>query len=200
MQNKIIFILILAIFGVIAGGFYLLSQQNAAIYENIYLENAGLLNVIATSTASTTESFVKEADQETEEENKTIKKELIYIGKKNPGKNIDIDVVVLKKGGFIIIYENTFEPTGELLAISKYLPKGEHIKVPLRLFREVKNGEVFTAMLHADDGDKIFDLSNDSPVRDNKGEGVYTELVIEDVMLTQEPVDKENENKEESDE
>ena len=108
------------------------------------------------------------------------------MGKKNPGKNIDIDIVILKKGGFVIIYENTFEPTGELLAISKYLSAGEHIKVPLHLFREAKDGEVFTAMLHADDGDKIFDLSKDAPVRNDKGEGVYTELIIENLMPVEE--------------
>ena len=203
MQNKIIFILILTISGVIIGGFYLLTQQKVAEYENIYSEKTELLNVVASSTAGTIENFAKETEQETEQENKenkTVEKELIYIGKKNPGKNIDIDVVMLKKGGFVIIYENTFEPTGELLAISKYLSAGEHIKVPLRLFREAKNGEVFTAMLHADDGDKTFDLSNDSPVRDSKGEGVYTELIIEDLMPIEEFINKEDENGVESEE
>ena len=195
MQNKIIFILIITIFGVIAGGFYLLSQQKITEYENIYLEETGLLT--ATSTASTTENFAKEIEQEPEEDKK-IEKELIYIAKKNPGRNIGIDVVILKKAGFVIIYENTFEPTGELLAISKYLSAGEHTKVPLRLFREAKDGEVFTVMLHADDGDKIFDLSKDAPVRDDKGGGVYTELVIENIMPVPEPVDEEDENEEES--
>ena len=193
MQNKIIFILILAIFGIIAGGFYILTEQKDIEHENIYLEKTGSLN--ATSTASTTENFAKETEQELEKEskeNKKIEKELIYIGKKNPGKNIDIDVVILRKGGFVIIYENTFEPTGELLAISKYLSAGEHVRVPLHLFREAKDGEVFTAMLHADDGDKIFDLSKDVPVRDDKGEGVYTELIIEDFMPNEETVDEED--------
>ena len=190
MQNKIIFILILTIFGVIAGGFYLLSQQKIAEHENIYLEEIGSSNALATSTASTTENFAKEIEPEPEEDKK-IEKELIYIGKKNPGRDIDIDVVILKKGGFVIIYENTFEPTGELLAISKYLSAGEHTKILLRLFREARDGEVFTEMLHADDGDKIFDLSKDAPVRDDKGEGIYTELVIEDIMPSEEAVDEE---------
>ncbi len=190
MQNKIIFILILTIFGVITGGFYLLSQQKIAEHENIYLEEIGSSNALATSTASTTENFAKEIEPEPEEDKK-IEKELIYIGKKNPGRDIDIDVVILKKGGFVIIYENTFEPTGELLAISKYLSAGEHTKILLRLFREARDGEVFTAMLHADDGDKIFDLSKDAPVRDDKGEGIYTELVIEDIMPSEEAVDEE---------
>ena len=189
MQNKIIFILVLIIFGVIAGGFYLLTQQENVVYENIYSEEIESSNVTATGTASMTENFVKETEQELEKESnesKTIEKELIYMGKKNSGKNIDIDIVILKKGGFVIIYENTFEPTGELLAISKYLPKGEHIKVPLRLFREAKDGEVFTVMLHADDGDKIFNLSKDTPVRDSNGEGIYTELIIENLMPVEE--------------
>ena len=186
MQNKIIFILVLIIFGVIAGGFYLLTQQENVVYENIYSEEIESSNVTATGTVSTAENFTKETGQESEEKSKTIEKELIYMGKKNPGKNIDIDIVILKKGGFVIIYENTFEPTGELLAISKYLSAGEHIKVPLHLFREAKDGEVFTAMLHADDGDKIFDLSKDAPVRNDKGEGVYTELIIENLMPVEE--------------
>jgi len=68
MQNKIIFILILTIFGIIAGGFYLLTEQKDIEHENIYSEETGLLN--ATSTASTTENFTKETEQETKEENK----------------------------------------------------------------------------------------------------------------------------------
>lgn len=184
MQNKIIFTLILVITGIITGGFYLLIQQNTAMYNNFYMGEK-LTYTIATSTATTTENNTKEAEQKTEKnikENKTVEKNFIYIGSKNPGKNIDIDVVFLKQEGFVVVYENTFEPTGELLAVSKYLEAGEHVKIPLQLLRKVQDGEVFTAMLHIDDGDKLFSLSDDVPIRDDSGEGVYAQIVIKNFM------------------
>ena len=66
MQNKIIFILVLIIFGVIAGGFYLLTQQENVVYENIYSEEIESSNVTATGTVSTAENFTKETGQESE--------------------------------------------------------------------------------------------------------------------------------------
>ena len=71
---------------------------------------------------------------------------------------------------------------GKLLAISKYLEEGEHFEIPLHLFRETKDGEVFDIMLHADNGDKTFSLIDDLPVRGIGGEGVYTQLIIKNII------------------
>ena len=181
MQNKIIFILIFIILIILGGGFYMFIGPGSVTDKNIYIED-DIGDVIATSTATITEIETKDDELESEEnilEEKTAKKEFIYFEKKAPGNDIEINAVFLKQGGFVVVYENTAVPMGELLAISKYLEVGEHFEIPLHLFRKTKDGEVFTVMLHADDGDKKFDLSKDAPVRDDKGEGVYTELIIE---------------------
>lgn len=176
MQNKIIFTLVVVIIIISVGGFYLLVQPNVRLED----KTAG---VIATSTSTTTEYVAKEIKQEEEyiKKKTTVAKDLIYIGKKNPGKEISIDVVSLKQGGFVVVYENTFEPTGELLAVSEFLDIGEYLKVPLSLVREVEDGEVFTAMLHKDDGDNFFNISDDAPVRNDAGESVHAYLIIEDL-------------------
>ena len=150
--------------------------------ENIYIEDDIGADVIATSTATTTEIETKADELESEEnilEEKTAKKEFIYFEKKAPGSDIEINAVFLKQGGFVVVYENTAVPMGELLAISKYLEAGEHFVVPLHLFRKTKDGEVFDVMLHVDNGDKTFSLVDDKPVRMIDGEGIYTQLVVE---------------------
>lgn len=203
MQNKIIVILILIILGIVGGGFYLITEKKTVVYENIYLEDGVVLDIVATSTATTTDVKIKEIEQKPEEdivEDKETSKEFIYFGQKNPGNDIYIDVVFLKQGGFVIAYENTAEPMGELLAISKYLEVGEYFKIPLHLFRETKDGEIFNVMLHVDNGDKVFSLLDDMPVRGDDGEGVYTQLIIKNIIPAGDSVGEKDENSAESDE
>ena len=191
MQNKIIFTLIFTIIGIVVGGFYLLTRSDIVYNDRVQLSDQSsleLADTIATSTSTTTEG-VAQGTEKDDDENKIIEKDFIYVGKKNSGKDVYIDVVSSKQDCFVVVYENTFEPTGELLAVSDFLNTGEHFRIPLQLIREVKNGEVFTVMLHADDGDKFFNLSNDAPVRDDLGGGVYTYLIIEDIIPIEESDD-----------
>jgi hypothetical protein len=105
----------------------------------------------------------------------------IFAGKQAPGRSLVLDRVVLKNGGYVVVYENTPEPTGEILGTSKYLSAGEHVRVPVILSRDVKNGEVFNAMVHGDNGDKKFDITKDAPLRDRDGNGYFTNIEIQNI-------------------
>ena len=106
MQNKIIFTLIVVIVILGVGGVYLLLQPNTLQPEN------KTTDTFATSTSTTTGYLLEEdgsGEEDFSKEKTVATKDFIYIGKKNPGKEINIDIVSLKQGGFVVIYENTFE-------------------------------------------------------------------------------------------
>ena len=181
MQNKIILILFVTCLGVFAGGMTLLLKQDISIQtddNSTGQENESGITVISSTPISKIENTATTSKSDPE----IVVNNVLYISKKLPGKMITVDLVLLEEDGFIIVYENTFEPTGELLGESIYLPKGEYQKVPIVLSREVHSGESFDAMLHKDNGDRKFNIQDDEPVRDKSGESVFTRIIIQDIV------------------
>ncbi len=85
--------------------------------------------------------------------------------------------------GFITIHEAMGEAPGRILGISDYLETGSYGGVNIFLTEPMIPGLTYITLLHADDGDQIFDVDYDMPVVVN-GEVVrpsFVALSVDDV-------------------
>ena len=139
------------------------------------------ITLVASSSIPQGETLQASTSSSTKQSVANDTKSALYIGKKEPGNSVSVDVAVLEEGGFIVIYENTAEPTGEVLGVSTYLPAGEYTNVPITLSRQVQDGESFDAMLHKDNGDHVFNIATDEPLRGENGNSVHAQVVIQSI-------------------
>lgn len=174
---------------IFVGGIYILNEPEWFLTNHTKTDTAkdettddgtgGNKGIIFVSSSSTNEVTLATTTEDVTDDEQKLTGNAIYTGKKEPGNILLIDFVYLEKTGFVVVYENTFEPTGELLGVSLKLSAGEHVKVPIRLSRKTKDGEVFTAMLHSDNGDGIFTIANDPPLRDEEENSFFTNIIIQ---------------------
>ena len=170
-MSIIVILFAIAVFVFISGETGVESNINTETQdENI----SGMSFVTSTSTSHATSTNATSTDVE-----KISFKNAIYSGIKEPGNMVQVELAILEKGGFIVVYESSFELTGELLGVSRYLPIGEHTGIFVGFDRGVKDGEEFMIMVHEDNGDGVFKISEDPPVRDEFQNSIYTTLKIE---------------------
>jgi plastocyanin len=99
-----------------------------------------------------------------------IKSALTVVDQK-PGQTTLVSSATLEKPGFVVIrkmaIEGRTEVQGEVIGASALLSRGTHsaivIKAPL------SPAGVYYANLYADDGDKVFALSSDQPIKTSTG-------------------------------
>lgn len=82
---------------------------------------------------------------------------------------VTVDLVELSSPGYAVIHEDADGKPGAVVGFSELLPKGVSEEVLVELNRALEEGERFFAMLHRDDGDLVFAISNDEPVLDEEG-------------------------------
>ncbi len=103
----------------------------------------------------------------------------IYIPEQLPTTEITVGFVALARPGFIVIHEGVDEGAGMIVGASFLLPAGEIASgARIILSRTTRDGEEFTAKIHTDDGDGIFDASKDQPVRDEQGNIVMMSFTV----------------------
>lgn len=185
MQNKIIFYLFIVIGVLILGGLYMLFISPITFTSKTDTSTTTTesgISIVSSSTlgndlheeievASTSEEVVLTETRDT----------AIYTGSEVPGNRFSIDYAHLTEDGFIVIYENGAEPMGEVLGTSVFLPKGEYTNVPILLARNVTHGEVFDAVLHKDNGDRVFNILTDGLFKNSSGFGVITHISVLDI-------------------
>ena len=94
----------------------------------------------------------------------------IYVAEQTPSQTLAVEVVRLKKPGFVVVHEDAAGAPGKILGISSALPAGEtNNPASIPLSRLTQNGETLYAMLHLDDGDGVFDTLKDKPALDPVG-------------------------------
>jgi hypothetical protein len=89
----------------------------------------------------------------------------LMVADQKPGNTVTIPASVLSQGGYIVIHENNNGAPGKVIGVSAYLNPGENNNVSIKLSRASKNNEQLFAMLHGDNGNKIFDESDDMPIK-----------------------------------
>lgn len=93
----------------------------------------------------------------------------IYVADQQPGDIVSISMAVLQTSGYVVIHEDKDGVLGAILGSSKVLTQGQSTDVNISLSRISQDGEILYAMLHVDDGDGVFDLTQDEPVKNDQG-------------------------------
>lgn len=174
-QDKTIIGLIVLAVAVSASGAFLMLYTNADTDNVIRVVNDAPFQKTATTTenqnTATSSSLMADV---------VYLKSSLYAGTELPGAQLVIDLAVLEVPGFIVVYKESSEPTGEYIGISSLLSEGEHNAVAINLSEHVVHGQTVKAILHKDDGDEKFDMVTDFFVRDDEQNAIFTDITIFD--------------------
>jgi len=94
------------------------------------------------------------------------------------GMLVNISAITLNEQGWVAIHEDSEGNPGRILGAALVFA-GERNNVPVELLRATEQGKTYYAMLHADDGDKSFDISKDFPIKDSSGNVVMMKFTAE---------------------
>ncbi|PIQ67266.1 hypothetical protein COY25_00970 [Candidatus Uhrbacteria bacterium CG_4_10_14_0_2_um_filter_41_7] len=70
--------------------------------------------------------------------------------------------------GFITIHEALGRSPADIIGTSEYLEAGEHSDIVINLEQEMLPGYMYITLLHADNGDKVYETMKDLPVKVNE--------------------------------
>ncbi|OHA46623.1 MAG: hypothetical protein A3A80_02040 [Candidatus Terrybacteria bacterium RIFCSPLOWO2_01_FULL_44_24] len=102
----------------------------------------------------------------------------IYVSEQKPSDIVVVDFVDVSGGGFVVIHESVGETAGAIIGNSNMLAPGATEKIQITLTRPTQDGEELIAMLHNDNGDGVFHMADDHPLRDAAGNIMYTIFTI----------------------
>ncbi|MCH8049919.1 hypothetical protein IIB51_00700 [Patescibacteria group bacterium] len=97
------------------------------------------------------------------------------------GDRVLIDTVSIEKDGWVVIHEEVNGVLGNALGAHR-LNAGVSEKVYVKLLRNTEINQTYHALLYNDNGDKEFNLGDDSPLQDSLGgfiEGVFMAVQID---------------------
>ncbi len=76
-------------------------------------------------------------------------------------------LVTIVKPGFVTLHRSVGSAPGPMIGVSDLLNIGENVEVDIKLSDEMTEGEPFVLLLHVDDGDGMFVVTDDMPVKSN---------------------------------
>jgi hypothetical protein len=85
-----------------------------------------------------------------------------------PGNVVYLSSVQLAEPGWVVIHKDNAGQPGEIIG-SMYFEAGLNPGGRINLTESTVEGGVYYAMLHRDNGDKVFNESVDVPLRDSRG-------------------------------
>ncbi|HEY9583573.1 MAG TPA: hypothetical protein VJI66_01250 [Candidatus Paceibacterota bacterium] len=85
-----------------------------------------------------------------------------------PGNIVYLSSVQLEKPGFVVVHKDNNGTPGDIIGY-QYFDKGIN-PGRITLTSSTVEGGVYYAMLHSDDGDKVFNATKDLPLKDSKGD------------------------------
>jgi hypothetical protein len=94
----------------------------------------------------------------------------IVMSDQYPGNMVYLSSVQLAKPGWVVIHKDNAGQPGDVIG-STYFASGIN-PGKVTLTSSTIEGGVYYAMLHTDDGDKIFDAKKDLPLKDSRGNTV----------------------------
>lgn len=84
-----------------------------------------------------------------------------------PGNLVYLSSVQLSNGGWVVIHKDEAGKPGAVIG-SAYFEKGISTG-KITLTSSTVEGGIYYAMIHSDDGDKVFNAAKDLPLKDSKG-------------------------------
>ncbi|MEK7641552.1 MAG: hypothetical protein AAB365_00995 [Patescibacteria group bacterium] len=91
----------------------------------------------------------------------------IVMSDQYPGNVVYLSSVQLANGGWVAVHADKNGQPGDVIG-SMYFEKGIN-PGKITLTKSTVEGGIYYAMLHADDGDKVFDATKDLPIKDSRG-------------------------------
>jgi hypothetical protein len=85
-----------------------------------------------------------------------------------PGERVAIDALTIGENVWIAVHEDAAGKPGNILGAARFR-QGTYENGVVELLRPTFGGDRYYAMLHADDGDDVFDLTKDTPMTDAAG-------------------------------
>lgn len=114
-------------------------------------------------------------DQSSEME--TIESSIVMVDQK-PGRFVNVKSATLGVKGFVTIHEDKSGDAGAAIGNSALLSKGTVKNLSVTLNRKSVAGEYLYAMLHADNGDGVFNPANDATITDKNGSMIMVKFLI----------------------
>ncbi len=105
-------------------------------------------------------------------------KNTVDVENQSAGNIVTISSVELNQMGWVVVHEDIGGNPGNVLGAALVFA-GEHRVVPVELLRKTEKGRTYYAMLHTDDGDKVFDFKKDRPIADSTGTNIQVPFVAE---------------------
>lgn len=91
----------------------------------------------------------------------------IVMSDQYPGNVVYLSSVQLAKPGWVVVHKDNAGQPGEIIG-SQWFEAGINPgKITLKM--STTEGGVYYAMLHSDDGDKVFNSAKDLPLKDSRG-------------------------------
>ncbi|MFA6364898.1 MAG: hypothetical protein WCW78_00650 [Candidatus Paceibacterota bacterium] len=94
-------------------------------------------------------------------------KNVVSVDDQLPGTTVTIQSVTLENAGWVAIHEDRDGKPGNILGAS-WFPAGTN-SGSVELLRTTTDGGTYYAMMHNDDGNKLFDYKVDMPLTDESG-------------------------------
>lgn len=96
----------------------------------------------------------------------------VMVSDQRPGTTVT-GTVVLASPGYLVIHEDNAGQPGAALGASALLQAGQNSGLKVTLSRAMKEGETLHAMLHTDDGDRVFSAALDTLVQSRLGGPIH---------------------------
>ena len=99
-----------------------------------------------------------------------------------PGSMALVNAVILGKPGYVVVHADADNKPGAIVGQSALLSAGgsANVNVPLTL----EQGKYYWAMLHTDNGDNMYNATEDGPTMDAQGNMVMMRFQATDVSAT----------------
>ncbi len=91
----------------------------------------------------------------------------IIVSDQYPGNVVNVSSAQVANGGWIEIHKDNAGTPGAIIG-SAWVEKGI-APVRVTLTEKTVDGQLYYAMLHSDNGDKVFDAAKDLPLKDSRG-------------------------------
>ncbi len=104
-----------------------------------------------------------------------------------PGKTVIVSSLILEQNGWVVIHKDAGGKPGPVIG-ETYVTAGEHAQVVVNLRESTIDGMTYYAMLHKDDGDRVFTISKDAPVQSSVLQGIIMANFVADADAGEPPI------------
>ncbi|MDP2650185.1 MAG: hypothetical protein Q8P16_01335 [bacterium] len=103
---------------------------------------------------------------------------VILVADQKAGSPVMVRSVTLESDGWIVVHEERSGVVGNALGAVRR-DAGAYIDVRIPLLRPTAEGARYFVVLYRDNGDRMFNLADDFPIRDENDEPLFTSFIAE---------------------